>query len=58
MCNIIAASAAVWRVPVEGSVSVEQKGEGGMQRRSILPSTMADVGDFSLWSILRKNIGE
>ena len=43
---------------MEGSVSVEQKGEGGMQRRSILPSTMADVGDFSLWSILRKNIGE
>ena len=27
-------------------------------RRTQLPSAMVDVGDFSLWSLLRKNIGK
>ena len=28
------------------------------QRRTKLPCQMQDMGDFSLWSILRKNIGK
>lgn len=28
------------------------------QRRTKLPCSMQDTGDFSLWSILRKNIGQ
>ena len=38
--------------------SADRRHDAGLQRRTSLPSPMVDVGDFSLWSILRKNIGE
>ena len=36
----------------------DQPSELGVKRRTKLPYPVVDVGDFSLWSFLRKNIGQ
>ena len=49
----------------EGLVEIREEGEGGeggrggqlAQRRTKLPCPTPEMADFSLWSILRKNIG-
>ena len=37
---------------------LDQSHDPEVKRRTQLPSPRVDVGDFSLWTILRKNIGK
>ena len=39
-------------------MSPNQPSELGVKRRTKLPCPVVDIGDFSLWSFLRKNIGQ
>ena len=48
------------RLPSISEVKVppDHPSELGVKRRTKLPYPVVDVGDFSLWSFLRKNIGQ
>ena len=48
------------RLPSINEVKVppDHPSELGVKRRTKLPYPVVDVGDFSLWSFLRKNIGQ